>query len=936
MENEYARKNSFIKYYYNNIFNDPYEIINDPINKLFFNYNEIDNILQLKEPKIIKFLYFNKFTIHTILYKEEEIINIDVNINNNENNLNVYFYLLLLIMDNNINYSFSTDFIKKINQEIIRNNNEIFKKLIDAKIIIGLINYYLEENEESDELNKIKKYNMQIIKNNISIFKDIDLEWKEEEFIKKNIDDIYINIIEKILFKKNKFEDYNYTDSIINQLDLLKIDLTKKMFNKLKNIFNNNKEYIKKYIILRKEDLFDENKINYYYILLRYILKNSFYIYQIHFLFETKKFLINCKKDDTNKISNLFKINDKIETIITNITESQFYYNIFKNQNQITKSNTSYFNDTNEQINFISSNFESVLNKDFESDFIYNNESIYKILKDSSITLNINKFGAKISYDKIMYGEYGNGTIYKKFKKPFKKGENQNFKNEFYNSLFLNYKKFLGFLKIIKKEMKKKDFHNLKLLIKLEIKTIQKKNVNDLYDNISCKYILNNPILIDINKNVYEDENILNNNNYEKFNLFIDDIINIIYNNTNEENRQNLPIFSSISSVKIKSNKSLSTKYFIKEKNIEFKNYKIIGFKAVIETDNMPVKYLKALNNDNLIIAAIDDKLLLYDIIYNKNIIKYLNFHNISFYELENKGIIFYSNNNILCYPSLNKENGIFKTIEKDIKNITQTTNQNFIICSSDDISLMSNLTSKIVQLGLTEIYKKSYIGAIHINDNYSALTSNKVLSNGEDKMIIYSFKAKTFIEIKEYSFILSKNNLSLIPIPDKYNETKNDKLLLCACKKYLKSQKNGILLLKLNISDNNINIYKTFYNTGNFEVYCFCNISNFNSSINIILGNEKINEKINPEYIFVGGYDNYKKKGLIKLYEIIYNENIQKIKLEYIQDIQIDKIIKKEYSKEFKGYKGPIYFIEQFIANEDILISSFDKNICLFCPPYL
>ena len=113
---------------------------------------------------------------------------------------------------------------------------------------------------------------------------------------------------------------------------------------------------------------------------------------------------------------------------------------------------------------------------------------------------------------------------------------------------------------------------------------------------------------------------------------------------------------------------------------------------------------------------------------------------------------------------------------------------------------LMSNLTSKVVQLGFTEIYKKSYIGAIHINDNYSALTSNKVLSNGEDKMIIYSFKAKTFIEIKEYSFILSKNNLSLIPIPDKYNETKNDKLLLCACKKYLKSQKNGILLLKLNI----------------------------------------------------------------------------------------------------------------------------------------
>ena len=85
-----------------------------------------------------------------------------------------------------------------------------------------------------------------------------------------------------------------------------------------------------------------------------------------------------------------------------------------------------------------------------------------------------------------------------------------------------------------------------------------------------------------------------------------------------------------------------------------------------------------------------------------------------------------------------------------------------------------------------------------------------------------------------------------------------------------------------------------------------------------------------------VGGYDNHKREGLIKLYEIIYNKDIQKIKLEYIQDIQIDKIIKKEYSKEFKGYKGPIYFIEQSTANEDILISSYDKNICLFCQPYL
>ena len=75
------------------------------------------------------------------------------------------------------------------------------------------------------------------------------------------------------------------------------------------------------------------------------------------------------------------------------------------------------------------------------------------------------------------------------------------------------------------------------------------------------------------------------------------------------------------------------------------------------------------------------------------------------------------------------------------------------------------------------------------------------------------------------YSFVLSRNNLSIIPIPDKYNKKQNGKLLFCACKKYMKHQSNGILLLKLELDNNEINIYKTFYNTFNFEVYCFCNI---------------------------------------------------------------------------------------------------------------
>ena len=57
---------------------------------------------------------------------------------------------------------------------------------------------------------------MKIIKNNITtIFRDIGLEWNEKEFIEsKNIDDIYIDIIEKLLLNKN-FENSDKTYKIL-------------------------------------------------------------------------------------------------------------------------------------------------------------------------------------------------------------------------------------------------------------------------------------------------------------------------------------------------------------------------------------------------------------------------------------------------------------------------------------------------------------------------------------------------------------------------------------------------------------------------------------------------------------------------------------------------------------------------------------------------
>ena len=193
----------------------------------------------------------------------------------------------------------------------------------------------------------------------------------------------------------------------------------------------------------------------------------------------------------------------------------------------------------------------------------------------------------------------------------------------------------------------------------------------------------------------------------------------------------------------------------------------------------------------------------------------------------------------------------------------------------------------------------------------------------------IHFFYQKIIVDSLEgYSFILSRNNLSIIPIQDTYNKTKNDKLLFCACKKYIKTQKNGILLLKLEIGQK-LKFHKTFYNTGNFEVYCFCNICKKKKN-EVFEKKKKENENNYTEYILVGGFDNYKMKGLIKLYEIIYNKDIKKIKIEYIQDIQIKNL----NSHSFQNC-GPIFYIEQSKENEYILIN-YDGNIYLFSEPII
>ncbi len=138
--------------------------------------------------------------------------------------------------------------------------------------------------------------------------------------------------------------------------------------------------------------------------------------------------------------------------------------------------------------------------------------------------------------------------------------------------------------------------------------------------------------------------------------------------------------------------------------------------------------------------------------------------------------------------------------------------------------TLFSNNTfsKKHIKKEFKIISNEPYKNGIQINKKIFAFISNNIYPTGHDNLMFYNMeKGKNIHTIKEYSFNPSINSLYLINIDEK-NSYKY--LLLCACKKYEYEQKNGILLVYMNLK-NEYEFYHIFYETNEFEVYCFCHI---------------------------------------------------------------------------------------------------------------
>ena len=323
----------------------PNEILdNNCISELISDYSDLNNLillLDLNRKDVTKFLFFIRHKVDTILYNEDENININ---SLSKYDLSYYFYLDMLVNEKTevINYIYRSNLIINLNNHNKKELNPL-NKLVISKIILDLINNYInfeneDENIDEEEIKTIETFNKSIINDSKNILQEFDLNL-EFIFNKYNkIDNFYSKIINQLIITK-KFEDYDYAYNILNQLDLENIDITKKMFDVISYTLNINNEYIKEMMFSKIDDLFNVKKINFYYLLMKYIIKSSIYIYYSSFLSKARTFLIfiiNKKLDQllSFNISNNIKENNILERqeyVLKTITDSEYYYTKYMN-----------------------------------------------------------------------------------------------------------------------------------------------------------------------------------------------------------------------------------------------------------------------------------------------------------------------------------------------------------------------------------------------------------------------------------------------------------------------------------------------------------------------------------------------------------------------------------------------------------------------------
>ena len=936
--------------------------------KLLTVFSDVEQPLNINSESDIKFLYYNKNKINSKLFDLDKVISIISN--DSTTKLSNLFYLEFLIADNSntINYAYQMDLIAEIDKNIKKlSQNKYYKKALSMKTILNLINYYkgsdiyYKEKDKKAILDEIENNSKEFIENNIGIFKELNLNYSAKDFILIKIDKIYINIIKGLIIQ-NKFENFEYIQKIAEELDLESIDITKTMYEELYEIFTN-EEYVRKYLISDLNDLFVPFKMNFYYFLLKYIFKSSIYIYLIPILHNARAKIISATKEDfkltmlnANKNS---EIKDKIAHIVDKLIDSDYYKNKYM---------APLANDHLLEILYYYKNyfFESKINEIKIIEQILKNEMVKKFdySKNYEEAKNMNYrfpiilylFDIKLEKEKLNISEKDISQklkIYESHERSIKDKTYEKMRPDLKRKL-LNYftdENNKNILNKIFKEQECKDFINAnveKLIIKEKNKKIGNQKsyeLNEQNDINEKKKMEGNSNLITSSKdktslkvspskskyiNISEDLQKEESNIIVQSIFFQESSSMINFNNNNKtELTENEKVNEETENIL-----NIDTDYIDKGANLFKKSskYKIVEVSKKIGNHQMS-DLVKNIGKGRYLSAGTNKKIRIYDEYFEKKLEIDMVDWAYDIIEIksedENQIKLLACCNNYILVFIINSENFKYKYFKYKISFLSNKSALNsehgFIILGDTGIYNINNIFQENNgYISRKEISKNNYCGGIQINEYLYAFTSNSIEPNGKDLLIIYNARNNSIVKsIEEYSFIVSSNGLCLIDTST--NTYQNNKILLCACKKYDPQKKNGILSIQLELNNNNNNKYQeVFYDTEYFQVNCFCQICevvNENAIGDDIT--EKQNIKINKtNFVFIGGYDEKKGEGVIKLYEIKEN------KLTFLQDIEF------EYDENFQGFDNSVSCITQSNITGNILVTCWDGNVYLLNPP--
>ena len=806
------------------------ESIKDPITQLLNKKEEVEMILKSHKENKFKFLYFNWETIHDKLYSEESI-DLENDKYNISYNLSDLFYIDLIIMnyEETKEFNYSLKFIKNIDniQKSIY-EEDTYKKLIYAKIIIDLINFIIKTNDvddiDQDILNDIKISNENIIEKSLNSiknsFKGIDNYFSGEEIFK--IDEIYSFIINELIIN-NKFDNEKNIFSILEQLDLKNIVLTKTMLNNLKETLDS--KNINRFKISESKDYLNKSKINFFYVLYEYILKNPCNIYQFDFFENFREDIISSLKSNPKMIINsLDSLNNspdksKLIFIINIYAGSDYYYGKYINELE----------------------FKDLYNKElfFELDYNYGSKNINEkanIIKnklDKKITNEIINFKVKEKFEKY---KIEIKELFKYLRQDFLKYENLIIKFE---TITNDAKKITLLLTLFKNNEKEKDK-------KEKLKSFYLKNVleNDIN---KCKGFLY--FMKYINKEFYKPPK--NEYDYYDDSLFSPSTSSV---SLSYETMFDLCKFYKFSRIK----KTLS------EKN----KYDILVIEKKIKQYESPVEKFLEMNNCYL---SYNLKNKIY--IYNNN------FEEINYdlpqavkvernLNISDKDIIIPSNKGVYLLKFNKEESKITNIINLISESSTiffVFSEKNMILGNESNIKILTSLTQEKAPK-IANIFS-----GIKIGKNNAIFLSKSFIINEYDEILYYDKENISKLELEDnYTFFLSRDNLEIMP-----NEKGIKIYLLCGCKN--KENENGILIINL------LSSKEIFKPTNNFEAYCFCPI--------FILKKTKKGENKNyyTNYFFAGGLDREKNRGAIRLYKLIYEDENNLKGIEFTQDISLE-----------------------------------------------